>query len=241
MLYIIASPIGNLKDISFRAIEILKAVDIIFCEDTRISKRLLDYYQINKKLDSFHRHSSLGKIDKILALLKKGQNIAYLSDAGTPGISDPVGKLVQAIVKKFPEENIIESIPGASALTVALSLSGLNADKFLFLGFLPHKKGKETLLKEIINSKKTIAFFESVYRIIKTLDKLKDLGFQKDRKIVVCRELTKKFETIYRGNLEKVIQDLKNDRVKGEFVVIVSAKSAVSAPGGDPPPRPCSA
>jgi len=221
MLYIIATPIGNLKDISLRALEILKAVDIIFCEDTRVSRKFLDHYQINKKLDSFHQHSTDKKIRQILDLLRQGQNIAYLSDAGTPGISDPIGKLVQVIVEKFPEKNIVESIPGASALTTALSLSGFNTDKFLFLGFLPHKKGKETLLKEIIREKITIAFFESKYRIIKTLEKLKDLGFQPDRKMVVCRELTKKFETIYRGNLEKVIKDLKNDTTKGEFVVII--------------------
>lgn len=224
MLYIIATPIGNLKDISLRALEILKSADIIFCEDTRVSKKLLDYYQIDKKLDSFHQHSRDRKINKILDLLKQGQNIAYMSDAGTPGISDPIGKLIEAIVKKFPDENIIESIPGASALITALSLSGFNADRFLFLGFLPHKKGKETLLKEIINSKKTIAFFESKYRIIKTLERLKGLGFQEDRKLVICRELTKKFETIYRGSLDKVINDLKNDVIKGEFVIVVEKK-----------------
>jgi len=221
MLYIIATPIGNLKDISLRALEILKAVDIIFCEDTRVSRKFLDHYQINKKLDSFHQHSTDKKIKQILDLLKQGQNIAYMSDAGTPGISDPIGKLVQAIVEKFPEKNIVESIPGASALTTALSLSGFNTDKFLFLGFLPHKKGKETLLKQIIQEAKTIVFFESKYRIIKTLEKLKSLGFQPERKIVVCRELTKKFETIYRGNLEKAINDLKNDTIKGEFVVAI--------------------
>jgi len=224
MLYIIASPIGNLADISLRALEILKAVDIIFCEDTRVSRKFLDHYQINKKLNSFHQHSTDKKIKQILDLLRKGQNIAYMSDAGTPGISDPIGKLVQAIVEKFPEKNVVESIPGASALTTALSLSGFNTDKFLFLGFLPHKKGKETLLKEIIQEKITIAFFESKYRIIKTLEKLKNLGFQKNRKLVICRELTKKFETIYRGNLEKVINDLKNDTIKGEFVVIIESK-----------------
>ena len=223
-LFIVATPIGNLQDITFRAIDILKSVDIIFCEDTRVTRKLLERYNIKNNIDSYHQHSKDSKVNKIINLLKQNKNIAYVSDAGTPGISDPIGKLVKAIVKEFPDEEIVESIPGASALTVALSLSGFNTDNFLFLGFLPHKKGKETLLKEIINSKHVIAFFESVYRIIKTLEKLKNLGFQKDRKLVVCRELTKKFETIYRGNLEQVINDLKNDKVKGEFVVIIERK-----------------
>jgi len=223
-LFIIATPIGNLKDISFRALEILKSVDIIFCEDTRVTRKLLDHYQIKTPVDSYHQHSNYRKVDQIIDLLKKHKNIAYVSDAGTPGISDPVGKLVETIVKEFPNENLVESIPGASALTVALSLSGFSADNFLFLGFLPHKKGKETLLKEIINSKRTIAFFESTHRIIKSLEKLNNLGFQKDRKVVICRELTKKFETIYRGNLVKVINDLKNDVTKGEFVVVIEGK-----------------
>ena len=224
MLYIVATPIGNLEDISLRALEILKSVDIIFCEDTRVTRKLLDHYQIKKNTDSYHHHSDNKKINQIIDLLKQGKNIAYVSDAGTPGISDPIGKLVEAIVAEFPNENLVESIPGASALTLALSLSGFNADNFLFLGFLPHKKGKETLLKEIIESKRTVAFFESTHRIIKSLEKLNNLGFQKDRKVVICRELTKKFETIYRGNLEKVINDLKNDVTKGEFVIIVEKK-----------------
>ena len=222
-LYIVATPIGNLRDITFRAIEILKSVDIIFCEDTRVTKKLLDYYKIRTKFDSYHQHSKDNKVRKIINLLRQGKNIAYVSDAGTPGINDPGGKLVEAIINEFPNNNIIESIPGASALATALSLSGFYTDNFLFLGFLPHKKGKETLLKEIIEGKRTIAFFESKYRILKTLEKLKVLGFQENRRLVICRELTKKFETIYRGNLNKVICDLKSDAVKGEFVIVVES------------------
>ncbi len=224
MLYIVATPIGNLSDFTLRAIDILKSVDIIFCEDTRVTRKLLNHYDIQNKLDFYHQHSDNRKVNQIINLLKQEKNIAYVSDAGTPGISDPIGKLVEAIVAEFPNENLVESIPGASALTVALSLSGFNADNFLFLGFLPHKKGKETLLKEIIESKRTIAFFESTHRIIKSLEKLNNLGFQKERKVVICRELTKKFESIYRGNLEKVINDLKNDVTKGEFVVVIKGK-----------------
>jgi len=223
-LYIVATPIGNLSDFTLRAVDILKSVDIIFCEDTRVTRKLLNHYDIHNKLDSYHQHSDHRKVNQIIDLLKQEKNIAYVSDAGTPGISDPIGKLVEAITEEFPNENLIESIPGASALTVALSLSGFSADNFLFLGFLPHKKGKETLLKEIIESRRTIAFFESTHRIIKSLEKLDNLGFQKDRKVVICRELTKKFESIYRGNLEKVTNDLKNDVTKGEFVVIIERK-----------------
>ena len=223
-LYIVATPIGNLSDFTLRAVDILKSVDIIFCEDTRVTRKLLNHYDIHNKLDSYHQHSDHRKVNQIIDLLKQEKNIAYVSDAGTPGISDPIGKLVEAITEEFPNENLIESIPGASALTVALSLSGFSADNFLFLGFLPHKKGKETLLKEIIESRRTIAFFESTHRIIKSLEKLDNLGFQKDRKVVICRELTKKFESIYRGNLEKVTNDLKNDVTKGEFVVVIERK-----------------
>ncbi len=223
-LYIVATPIGNLGDFTLRAVDILKSVDVIFCEDTRVTRKLLNHYDIHNKLDSYHQHSDSRKVNQIIDLLKQEKNIAYVSDAGTPGISDPIGKLVEAITEEFPDENLVESIPGASALTVALSLSGFSADNFLFLGFLPHKKGKETLLKEIIESKRTIAFFESTHRIIKSLEKLNNLGFQKDRKVVICRELTKKFESIYRGNLEKVIDDLKNDVTKGEFVVVIERK-----------------
>ena len=223
-LYIVATPIGNLSDFTLRAVDILKSVDVIFCEDTRVTRKLLNHYDIQSKIDSYHQHSDNRKVNQIINLLKQGKNIAYVSDAGTPGISDPIGKLVEAIVEEFPNENLVESIPGASALTVALSLSGFNADNFLFLGFLPHKKGKETLLKEIIESKRTIAFFESTHRIVKSLEKLNSLGFQKDRKVVICRELTKKFESIYRGNLEKVINDLKDGITKGEFVVVIKGK-----------------
>ena len=219
--YIVATPIGNLSDISLRAIDVLSMVDIIFCEDTRVTKKLLNRYDIKSRVDSYHHHSHDSKVKKIIDLLKEDKNIAYVSDAGTPGISDPGGKLVKAISEEFLDKNIVESFPGDSSFITALTLSGFIADNFTFVGFLPHKKGKETLLKEVIESKRTIVFFESTHRIIKSLEKLQDLGFQKERKIVVARELTKKFETIYRGNLEKVIKDLKNTTTKGEFVVIV--------------------
>ena len=221
--YIIATPIGNLSDITLRALEILKSVDFIFCEDTRVTKNLLNHYNINTKLESYHKFSDKSKENRIVELLKQGKNVAYVSDAGTPGISDPGEELVKIVSSNF-EENIIESIPGASSLITALSISGFNCDKFLFLGFLPHKKGKETLLKKIIESEITIIFFESTHRIIKTLEKLKELGFGDDRKLVVARELTKKFETIYRGNIKDILEELKTGITKGEFVVTVEHK-----------------
>lgn len=222
-LYIVATPIGNLSDITIRAIEILRSVDFIFCEDTRVTKNLLNHYGINTKLDSYHKFSDSNKEDKIIEILKSGKNVAYVSDAGTPGISDPGEKLVKIISEKF-DENIIESIPGASSLITAISVSGFNCDRFNFLGFLPHKKGKETILKEILESQVTNIFFESTHRIIKTLEKLKELGFQENRKLVIARELTKKFETIYRGTLEKVLNDLREGVSRGEFVVIINNK-----------------
>lgn len=223
--YIVATPIGNLSDITLRAIEVLKLVDIIYCEDTRVTKKLLDNYDIKTSVDSYHKHSGDFKVNKIIELLKQDKNIAYVSDAGTPGISDPVAMLVEEIVNNFPDNNnIIESIPGASSLITALSLSGFNCDNFLFFGFIPHKKGKETMLKEIIENKRTSVFFESTHRIIKTLEKLQLLGLSDNRKIVLARELTKKFETIYRGNITKVLDNLKNGITKGEFVVIINKK-----------------
>ncbi|MDD4289971.1 MAG: 16S rRNA (cytidine(1402)-2'-O)-methyltransferase [Patescibacteria group bacterium] len=222
-LYIVATPIGNLSDITFRAIDILKSVDFIFCEDTRVTKKLLNHYGINNRLESYHKFSNKNIENRIIEILNSGKNIAYVSDAGTPGISDPGEKLVKIVSEKF-NENIIESIPGPSSLITALSISGFNCDRFNFLGFLPHKKGKETILKEIIDSRVTNIFFESTHRIIKTLEKLKELGFKENRKIFVARELTKKFETIYRGPIEKILFELKGGLTKGEFVVITEHK-----------------
>ncbi len=223
-LYIVATPIGNLSDITFRAIEILKSVDFVFCEDTRVTKNLLNHYGINTKLESYHEHSDKNKENKILSLLSEDKNIAYVSDAGTPGISDPGERLINYVLENKPDIKI-ESIPGASSLITALSISGFNCDRFNFLGFLPHKKGKETLLKEIIASDVTSIFFESTHRIIKSLEKLQSLGFQDNRNMAVARELTKKFETIYRGTLKRVLSDLKGGVTKGEFVVIIDRSS----------------
>jgi len=221
ILFVVATPIGNLQDVTLRALEILKQVDLIACEDTRLTKRLLEHYQIQTPTISYHQHSAVGKIDFLISKLKEGKNIALVSDAGTPGISDPGGLLVKAAVQ---QDIKVESVPGPSAVAAALSVSGLPTDRFLFLGFLPHKKGRETLIKEIVEAKQTVIFYESVHRILKTLEQLK--GFGLTRPIVVCRELSKKFETIYRGDVNEVLEKLEKDEVKGEFVVIVSARQA---------------
>lgn len=218
-LYVVATPIGNLEDITERALGILKEVNLIACEDTRVTKRLLDRYQITTDTISYHQHSKVGKIDFLVQKLKEGKNIALVSDAGTPGISDPGGLLVSAVQT---ESIKVEVIPGPSAVIAALSVSGMPTDKFTFYGFLPHKKGRQTALQEIINSKITSVFYESVHRIEKALVELKQAGL--DREIVVARELTKKFETIYKGQVDQVLEQLRQDKVKGEFVVIVSGK-----------------
>lgn len=215
----VSTPIGNLKDITLRALEILKTVDVIACEDTRVTKRLLDHYQIVTPTVSYHQHSKVGKVDFLISKLQSGKHVALVSDAGTPGISDPGGLLVASAVA---EGITVESVPGASALTAALALSGFPTDRFTFFGFLPHKKGRETLIKKIIESDHTVVFYESVHRIIKALEQLIAAGLT--RQIVVARELTKKFETVYRGTAQEVLNNITNEETKGEFVVVIGNK-----------------
>ena len=221
--YIVATPIGNLEDITFRAIKTLKEVDLILCEDTRVTKKLLQKYEINTPTMSYHQHSKISKIDKIFEMIEAGKNIALVSDAGTPTISDPGSFLVSEMKKKFGKEIEIIAIPGASALVSALSISGLPVDQFLFLGFLPHKKGRETLFKEIAETKRTIAFYESPHRILKTLESLKKhIG---KREVVIARELTKIYEETVSGSAEEIIEYFEKnpDKIRGEFVVMVEA------------------
>ena len=224
ILYIVATPIGNLEDLTFRALKILKEVDLILCEDTRVTKKLLEHYGIKTPVLSYHQHSKLTKIDYILELLKEGKNLALVSDAGTPGISDPGNKLINEIVEKVEMVEIVP-IPGPSAVTAAASISGFPMDKFLFLGFPPKKRKRKKFFEEVINSKYSVIFYESPYRILKTLKELQleAKTYTLEPKIVVCRELTKKFETIYRGKIEEVIEKIEKDKIKGEFVVIVEA------------------
>jgi 16S rRNA (cytidine1402-2'-O)-methyltransferase len=218
MLYIVATPIGNLEDISKRAIEVLTHSDLILCEDTRVTKKLLERYEIKTSVMSFHQHSALSRIDLIIEKLKKGEIVSLVSDAGTPGVSDPGGKLVESVIQEIPDEKIIP-IPGPSAIMAVLSISGFFADQFVFLGFPPHKKGRETWFNKLKEEKRVIVFYESVHRIKNALERMKDI--LSDRNIVLAREITKKFETVYRGKPQEVLGFLSDDKTLGEFVIVI--------------------
>jgi 16S rRNA (cytidine1402-2'-O)-methyltransferase len=221
ILYIVATPIGNMEDITLRALRILKEVDYILCEDTRTTQNLLNKYEIKTKTMSYHAHSSQNKEDVIINLLKGGKNIALVSDAGTPCISDPGVMLVANVRKEFGSDAKISPIPGPSALISALSASGVSSAEFTFLGFIPHKKGRETIFKEIGNSKRVIVFYESTHRILKTLASL--IKHAPKFKVVLGRELTKQFEQFVEGTPEEVLKYFteNTDKQRGEFVVIV--------------------
>lgn len=221
-LYIVATPIGNLEDITLRALRILKEVDVILCEDTRTTKKLLNAHSISTKTMSYHSHSTEGKEDAIISLLKEGNHVALVSDAGTPTISDPGVLLVAHIQKEMGSDVSIVSIPGPSALVAALSISGLPSSDFLFLGFLPHKKGRETLFKEIAISERTVVFYESTHRILKALASLNEF-LPEGRRVVVARELTKMFEEAVSGTAAEVLAHFTEnpDTVRGEFVVMI--------------------
>lgn len=215
MLYIVATPIGNLKDITLRALEVLGSVDLIAAEDTRHSKILLDHYQIKKPLTSYYEHNKVTKGEYLLGLLKEGKNIALISDAGTPGISDPGFSIIRlAIENDIP----LCAIPGPSALITGLVISGLPTDKFIFEGFLPPKSvARRKKLQELSNSKRTVIVYESPHRLLKTLNDILDiLG---DINIVCVRELTKKFEEIKRGKASEVARYFSNKPPKGEFIL----------------------
>jgi 16S rRNA (cytidine1402-2'-O)-methyltransferase len=217
-LYVVSTPIGNLEDISFRALFVLKNVDMIATEDTRVSQILLSHYGIKQKLVSYYSQVENSKVDYIINFIKEGNSVALISDAGTPCISDP-GSI---LVNKCIEENInVISVPGASSLLHALVLSGFKNEKFYFHGFLPQKKGREKTFNELKNIKSNIILFESKFRIKKTLNELlKNLG---NKEIVIGRELTKKFEEIYRGRLREI--NLNTIKEKGEFVIVVNNTS----------------
>jgi 16S rRNA (cytidine1402-2'-O)-methyltransferase len=225
---VVATPIGNLEDITLRALKVLGSADLILCEDTRMTKRLLDRHAINARTLSYHAHSTLSRVEEVIALLREGKNIALVSDAGTPGISDPGSELVRRIREEMKEEIIsgelkIESVPGPSALTSALSIAGVPCSDFVFLGFLPHKKGRETLFREITASERTVVFYESPHRILKSLESLETHLNGTSKKVVVCRELTKIFEEVVSASPEAVKKYFEThpDKVRGEFVVIV--------------------
>jgi 16S rRNA (cytidine1402-2'-O)-methyltransferase len=219
-LFIVATPIGNMEDITIRALNVIKEVDIVLSEDTRVTRKLLERYNIKKPLVSFHQHSRKKKFDFVVEKLKEGSKIAFLSDAGTPNISDPGGELVSFIRLNLPDVKI-DPIPGPSAITTALSISGINVDKFLFFGFLPHKKGRRKAIKEILESKYPVILYESKYRIIKLLKELKEM--ECDKKIIILREMTKIHYSFYEGDVDSLYKKLEqndNDK-KGEFTVII--------------------
>lgn len=219
--FVVATPIGNLGDITFRAVEILKNVDFILCEDTRTSGHLFKKYSIEKPTISFHAHSKGNKYEKIFSLLEEGKDLALVSDAGTPGISDPGALLVSEIKTRFKGEVEVIPIPGASAIITALSASGLPTHAFVFLGFLPHKKGRETLFKEIGEGERTYVFYESTHRILKTLESL--VLHAGGKKVCLARELTKIHEEFLLGTAEELLAILTQNPIKqkGEFTVII--------------------
>jgi len=219
-LFIVSTPIGNLQDITLRALETLRAVDFIICEDTRLTKRLLERHQIDKPTISFHQHSSGEKTSYIIEQLKRGQQAAFVSDAGTPGVSDPGNQLVAAAVSAGIT---VVPIPGPSALTTALSVAGIATDSFLFLGFPPHKKGRQTLLHSIAAEPRVVVLYESSHRIVKLLGSLAELA--PDRTVVVGRELTKIHEEIFRGTAREAFEHFSAGEQRGEFVVIIEKLS----------------
>lgn len=216
ILYIVATPIGNLEDITLRAIEILRQVNVIACEDSRITGKLLAEHHIKTPLTVYHQHSDANKIEAIIERLKRGDSVALVTDAGTPGIQDPGGKLVAAAIVA---EIDIEAIPGPSALTTALSMAGINTDAFCFLGFLPKKKGRQTLMRRIEKLEIPLVIYESPMRIVKTMTELKTL--LGNCQIIAMRELTKKFAEVKRGSAEELIKHFSHKKPKGEFVIIV--------------------
>lgn len=225
-LSIVATPIGNLQDITLRAIETLKEVDAILCEDTRVTAKLLAHFEIHKPLIAYHQHSGKGVDDRVLALLREGKSLALVSDAGTPGINDPGGRLIELLLIEIPDLRVVP-IVGANAGIAALSVSGFPADRYQYWGFVPHKKGRQTFIRELAESEDTIVFYESKYRIEKCLAEMKDafvVAETPNRPVLVGRELTKKFETLYRGTVEEVSAALSADEVLGEFVVVVGPK-----------------
>lgn len=220
MLYLVPSPIGNLGDISFRAVAVLKEVDLILAEDTRTSSVLLKHYNIQKPLTPYHRHNEHKIVQHLVHQILEGKTMAVLTDAGTPGISDPAFLLVRACV----ENNIhVECLPGATAFVPALVNSGIPMNRFCFEGFLPLKKGRQTLFKKLAEEERTIVFYESPMRLVKTLDEC-ILYFGEERRCSVSRELTKVFEENIRGSLKEVCDHFKEKSVKGEIVVVVAGK-----------------
>ncbi len=244
-LYIVSTPIGNLGDITLRAIETLKTADLILCEDTRVTQKILNHFEIKTKTLSYHQHSDEKKVNEIKNMLEEGKNLALVTDAGTPGISDPGNHLISSVIARTsehsgeergnpkgskqnagitsslvaPRNDVVVPIPGPSAVIVALSISGFPTDKFTFLGFPPHKNKRKKFFQEVSDAKYTVSFYESCHRIKKCLSELAEV-IDPETKVCVCRELTKKFESVYRGSIKEILEmDIPE---KGEFVLVIS-------------------
>lgn len=220
-LYVVGTPIGNLEDLTFRAKRILSSVGVIACEDTRVTKKLLSHYEITTPVVSIHQHTDPAKIEHLISQVVNGTSVAYVTDAGMPVIADP-GNVVVATARRF---NIpIEVIPGPTALTSALAVSGFPADEFVFLGFPPHKKGRETLWKKIAATEETVVLYESPHRLLKTLQSLAD--YVPERRLAVCRELTKVHESVVTGTAAEALSHFTHhpDEVRGEVVIVIARR-----------------
>lgn len=217
-LFVIATPIGNLEDITFRAVETIRSLDILFCEDTRQTMRLLERYEIRLPLDSYREEVHAGKAARLIELLAEGKNVGLVSDAGTPAVSDPGSRLVAAVAERLPDAPIIP-IPGPSAVAALVSVCGFGGDEFTFLGFPPHKKGRTAFLKDALESPRTVVLYESPHRVEKLLESLAELA--PDRRLVIGRELTKIHETLYRGTPSEILDALRATSLKGEFAIAI--------------------
>lgn len=220
MLYLVPTPIGNLKDITFRALEVTQAADVVYVEDTRVTSKLLGLYEISKKLKSFHAHNEHKMLESVINELKEGLDVVYMSDAGTPGISDPGYLLVQECIKEQIEYTVL---PGATSIIPAIVGSGLPCERFIYEGFLPHKKGREKKIKEILSHSCTSIVLESPHRVLKALQQINDLGGG-ERTVVIAREISKKFEEFLRGTPQELLQHFETHPLKGEFVLVIEGE-----------------
>ncbi len=220
MLYLVPTPLGNLKDITLRSIEVLQSVDLVLCEDTRTSSRLLQHYNIQKPLSPYHQHNEHKIVQHLVDQLMAGKTMALITDAGTPAISDPAFLLVRECIKNNMK---VECLPGATAFVPALVNSGIPSNRFCFEGFLPLKKGRQTMMKKLAEEERTMIFYESPVRLVKTLEEFVQY-FGADRQCSVSRELTKMFEENKRGSLQEVADHFKQKTVKGEIVIVVAGK-----------------
>lgn len=221
MLYLVPTPLGNLKDVTLRSLEVLQQVDVILCEDTRTSSRFLNHYQIQKPLSPYHQHNEHKVVNHLVEQMKAGKQFALITDAGTPGISDPAFLLVRACVQEGVK---VECLPGATAFVPALVNSGIPGNRFVFEGFLPLKKGRQTLFKQLATEERTMIFYESPVRLVKTLDEMSGY-FGEERTCTVSRELTKLYEENFRGTLKQVADHFRAKAVKGEIVIVVAGKA----------------